>query len=148
MSSPELGSEQQALVDALEAEHAAVFGYGIVAAFADPSRATEVATDTAAHRARRDATIDALRSVSVEPPVAAAGYTVPFPVGDPVAAAELAVQIESDIAVAWRSVVERARSEPTRANAIDALTEAALRAARWRTNLGVTPPTVPFPGQP
>lgn len=148
MSSPELGSEQQALVDALDAEHAAVFGYGIVAAFADTSRAAEVAADTAAHRARRDATIDALRSVSVEPPVAASGYTVPFPVTDPVGAAQLAVQIESDSAVAWRSVVERARSEPTRGNAVDALTEAALRAARWRSNLALSPPTVPFPGQP
>lgn len=148
MSSPELGPEQQSLVDALDAEHAAVFGYGLVAAFADPSRMPQVSADTAAHRARRDATIDALRAAGVEPPVAAPGYTVPFPVTDPVGAAELAVQIETDTAIAWRSVVERARSEPTRGTAVEALTEAALRAAWWRSALGITPPTVALPGQP
>ncbi|MEE2035055.1 ferritin-like domain-containing protein [Rhodococcus chondri] len=148
MSSPEPGPEQRSLIEALAAEHAAVFGYGLVAAFADPSRAEQVSADTAAHRARRDATIDALRAAGLEPPVAAPGYTVPFPVTDPVGAAQLAVQIESDTATAWRSVVERARSEPARATAIDALTEAALRAAWWRSALGITPPTVALPGQP
>lgn len=152
MTSPEptpreLGPEQQALVDALEAEHSAVFGYGLVAAFADPSRSDEVAADAASHRARRDATIDALRAAGVTPPVAAPGYTVPFPVTDPIEAARLAVQIENDTAIAWRSVVERARSEATRGNAVDALTETALRAARWRVVEGV-PPTVAFPGRP
>lgn len=148
MSSPELGPEQQSLVDALEAEHAAVFGYGLVAAFIEPGRSAEVSADTAAHRARRDATIDALHAANVDPPVAAPGYTVPFPVTDPTQAAQLAAQIEADTAVAWRSVVERSRSESTRANAVEALTETALRCAKWRTVLGVTPPTVAFPGQP
>lgn len=148
MSSPTLGPEQQALVDALNAEHAAVFGYGIVAAFSNPARAGEVSADTAAHRARRDATIDALTAASITPPVAAAGYTVPFSVTDPITAAQLAVQIETDVAVAWRSVVERASAESTRGTAIEALTESALRGARWRVNLGVVPPTVALPGQP
>jgi hypothetical protein len=147
VTSPELGPEQQSLVDALAAEHSAVFGYGVVSAFADPARADDVATDTAAHRARRDATIDALISVGVDPPVAAPGYTVPFPVIDPSSAARLALQIETDTAVAWRSVVERARSEPARANAIEALTDTAVRAAHWRTHLGIVPPSVPFPGR-
>ncbi|MEU5840398.1 ferritin-like domain-containing protein [Rhodococcus sp. NPDC047139] len=147
MSSPELGSEQQALVDALEAEHAAVFGYGVVAAFVDPSASEAVEEDTAAHRARRDATADALRAAGVDPPVASPGYTVPFPVTDPASAAQLAEQIESDTTVAWRSVVERARSESTRADAVGALTETAIRAARWRASRGVVP-SVAFPGQP
>ncbi|NLV78440.1 MAG: ferritin-like domain-containing protein [Rhodococcus sp.] len=148
MSSPELGSEQQSLIDALAVEHAAVFGYGVVAAFADPGRADEVAADTAAHRARRDATVDTLTAAGVTPPVAAPGYTVPFPVADPVQAAELAVQIETDVAVAWRSVLERADTEAVRADAVVALTESAIRAARWRSNLGIVPPTVAFPGRP
>jgi len=147
VSSPELGSEQQALVDAVQAEHAAIFGYGVVAAFADPARAEVVAEDTAAHRARRDATAEALRAASVDPPVAAPGYTIPFPVTDPASAAQLAEQIESDTAVAWRSVVERARSDSTRTDAVGALTEAAVRAARWRASRGVVP-SVAFPGQP
>lgn len=147
MTSPELGPEQQSLVDALEAEHSAVFGYGVVSAFADPARADDVAAHTAAHRARRDATIDALITVGVEPPVAAPGYTAPFPVVDPASAAQLALQIETDTAVAWCSVAERARSESTRATAIEALTDTAVRAAQWRIHLGIVPPTVPFPGR-
>lgn len=146
-SSTTLGSEQQALVDALRAEHAAVFAYGIVAAFSNPARSAQIAADTAAHRARRDATIDALSAASVTPPGAEAGYTIPFPVTDPTSAIQLAVQVESDTSVAWRSVIERARSEATRAAAVDALTESTLRAANWRAVLGAAPPTVAFPGQ-
>ncbi|MFD4295540.1 ferritin-like domain-containing protein [Rhodococcus sp. NPDC058505] len=147
-SAATLGPEQQALVDALRAEHAAVFAYGIVAAYSNPTRAAQVAADTAAHRARRDATIDALSAANVDAPGAEPGYTIPFPVADPTAAIQLAVQIEADTATAWRSVIERAQSEPVRAAAVDALTESALRAASWRAVLGVNPPTVAFPGQP
>ncbi|OZF44221.1 ferritin-like domain-containing protein [Rhodococcus sp. 14-2470-1a] len=144
----ELGEEQQALVDALEAEYAAVFAYGIVGAFSNPARAELVATYTAAHRARRDATIDALTAASVTPPQPATAYATPFPVTDPVTAAQLAAQAEADTSVAWRSVIERSRSGPTREIGITALTEAALRLANWRTILGVVPSTVAFPGQP
>ncbi len=143
-----LGQEQQALVDALRAEHAAIFAYGIVAAYSNPARASQIGADTAAHRARRNATVDALSAANVTAPGAEAGYTIPFPVTDPTTAVQLAVAVETDTAVAWRSVIERARSEATRAAAVDALTESALRAANWRAVLGVAPPTVAFPGQP
>jgi len=142
------GPEQQALLDALAAEYAAVFAYGVVAAFSNPDRDRMVAADAAAHRSRRDATIDALTAVSIDIPVPEAGYNLPFPVGDPIAAANLAVTIETDTAVAWRSVIERAQSEHARGTGLDALTECALRLANWRTILGTAPPTVPFPGQP
>ncbi|AMY18799.1 MULTISPECIES: ferritin-like domain-containing protein [Nocardiaceae] len=144
----DLGPEQQALVDALAAEHAAVFAYGVVAAFSNPTRDPLVAQYAADHRARRDATIDALTAADVDAPPAAAGYTVPFPVTDAVAAARLAQQVEEDTAVAWRSVIERARSAPTREAAVVALTDAARRAASWRAILGIFPSTVAFPGTP
>ncbi|HEY5858175.1 MAG TPA: ferritin-like domain-containing protein [Aldersonia sp.] len=146
MSDP--GPEQQALIDALNAEHAAVFAYGVVAAFSNPERTDLIAAHSAAHRARRDATIDALTAAAVTPPSAQAGYTVPFPVGDPITAAQLAVAIEHDTAVAWRSVIERAQSEPTRRTGVETLTDAAMRLATWQTILGTAPPTAPFPGQP
>ncbi|MGA9869533.1 MAG: DUF4439 domain-containing protein, partial [Rhodococcus sp. (in: high G+C Gram-positive bacteria)] len=41
----ELGEEQQALVDALDAEYAAVFAYGVVGAFSNPARADLVAAN-------------------------------------------------------------------------------------------------------
>ncbi len=142
------GPEQQALIDALETEYAAVFAYGVVGAFSNPDRANLVAANTAAHRARRNATIDALTAASITAPEPQAGYTVPFPVVDPVSAAQLAASVEADAAVAWRSVIERAQSEHTRGVGIDALTEAAVRLANWRAILGTAPPTMPFPGQP
>jgi len=51
-------SDQQALTDALSAEYAAVYAYGIIAAYANHDRDKLVSESTAAHRARRDATID------------------------------------------------------------------------------------------
>ncbi|MFD1814207.1 ferritin-like domain-containing protein [Rhodococcus gannanensis] len=143
-----LGPEQQSLVDALKAEHAAIFAYGVVAAYSNPSRAGQIAADTAAHRARRDATVDALRAASVTAPPTEPGYVVPFPVADPTSAIQLAVEVEEDTATAWLSVIERAQSEATRSAAVDALTESAVRAANWRDVLGVAPPTVAFPGRP
>ena len=145
---PALGPEQQALVDALRAEYSAIYAYGVIGAFSNPDRGGLIAADAAAHRARRDSTIDALNAASVPVPEADAGYSVPFPVIDPVSAAQLAAQVEADTAVAWRSVIERAASEPTRGTGIDALTECALRQATWRQILGTAPPSVPFPGQP
>lgn len=142
------GPEQQSLIDALEAEYAAVFAYGIVAAFSNPNRAELVTSSVAAHRARRDSTLDALKAASVTAPESSAGYSVPFPVTDPVSAAQLAAQVETDTAVAWRSVIERSESDATRGTAITALTEAAGRGATWRSILGTDPATVAFPGQP
>lgn len=144
----ELGDEQQALVDALNAEYAAVFAYGVVGAFSNPTRADLVAANAAAHRARRDATIDALTAASVNAPPASTAYAIPFPVTDPVSAAQLAARAELDTSIAWRSVVERSASGPTREIGVTALTEAALRLANWNRILGVIPATTPFPGQP
>ncbi|WP_206490478.1 ferritin-like domain-containing protein [Rhodococcus sp. KRD162] len=144
----DLGPEQQGLVDALDAEYAAVFAYGVVAAFSNSSRAELVASNTAAHRARRDATIDALQAASVAVPEPAAAYAVPFPVTDAVSAARLAVQAETDTSVAWRSLIERSQSGAAREMGVQALTESAVRLATWQQILGVTPSSTAFPGQP
>jgi len=48
--------------------------------------------------------------------------------------------------VAWRAVAEQAKSTQDRAFAVTALTECAVRAARWRQVLNAWPLTVPFPG--
>lgn len=139
--------ERRALTDALNAEYGAVYAYGVIAAYASPERARLVAEHTAAHRARRDATVDALAlgGATVPPPDAA--YTAPFPVTDPIAAARLAVTVESDTAVAWRSVVERGASMAIRRAGVEALTEAAVRLATWQSILGADPPTIAFPGK-
>lgn len=149
MTTPtETTSEQQSLFDALAAEHSAVFAYGLIAAFANPTRSAEVAAAAAAHRARRDAVIDTFTSSGVTAPLAEAGYTIPFPVVDPISSAQLAAQVEADTAIAWRAVVEHSEIEDTRILGVQALTDAAIRAAAWRAALGVEPPTTAFPGQP
>ncbi|WP_405139034.1 ferritin-like domain-containing protein [Nocardia sp. NBC_01388] len=141
-------SDQQALTDALSAEYAAVYAYGIIAAFANHDRDRLVAESTAAHRARRDATIDTLKSLGANAPAPAAAYTTPFVVDDPIPAAKLAVTVESDTAAVWRSAVERADTPEIRHIALDALTETAMRLATWQSILGANPITVAFPGQP
>lgn len=138
--------DQEALSTALAAEYAAVYAYGIIAAYAADERYTVFAEHAAAHRARRDATVDALAASGVTPPAPSAAYTAPFPVTDPVAAARLAVTVESDTAVAWRAVVEKGTTPEVRTTGVEALTEATLRLATWQGILGVEPPTTAFPG--
>ena len=71
---------------------------------------------------------------------------MPIAVDDPADAANLAVRMEEDSAVAWRAVLERATTEQDRAFAVTALTECAVTAARWSQVLGISPITVAFPG--
>ncbi|MFE2997658.1 ferritin-like domain-containing protein [Nocardia sp. NPDC059246] len=140
-------TDQQALIDALSAEYAAVYAYGVIAAYANHDRDKLVAEYTASHRARRDATIDTLKASGAAVPEPAAAYTSPIPVNDPIPAAKLAVTVESDAAAAWRSVVERSGNPDLRRTGIEALTECAVRLATWQSILGTSPATVAFPGQ-
>ncbi|MFI9510139.1 ferritin-like domain-containing protein [Nocardia sp. NPDC052566] len=140
-------TERRALLDALDAEYAAVYAYGVIAAFASAERTRLIAEYTAAHRARRDTTIDALAAAGVKVPPPDAAYTAPSPVDDPIPAARFAVTVESDTAVAWRALVERADTIDLRRTGVDALTECAVRLATWQQILGTTPPTTAFPGK-
>ena len=98
------------------------------------------------HRERREAAIEMLNGRGVGPPLAAAGYQVPTQVNNPTDAANLAVRMEEDSAVAWRAVVEQATTSEERAFAVTALTQTAVTAARWSRVLGVWPIAVAFPG--
>ncbi|MFI5779900.1 ferritin-like domain-containing protein [Nocardia sp. NPDC051570] len=140
-------TDQQSLTDALSAEYEAVYAYGVIAAYASPDRNKIVAEYLASHRARRDATIDTLKSLGSPVPTPAAAYTPPFPVNDPTPAAKLAATIESDATTAWRAVVEHATTPDLRHTATEALTETALRLATWQAILGTNPATAAFPGK-
>jgi hypothetical protein len=100
----------------------------------------------AQHRERREAAIALLSGRSAKAPLPAAGYQLPSAVTDPTAAANLAVQMENDCAVAWRAVIEQATTEQDRAFGVTALTESAVLAARWKQVLRIVPVTVAFPG--
>ncbi|MPZ66093.1 MAG: DUF4439 domain-containing protein [Pseudonocardiaceae bacterium] len=137
-----------ALQAALAAEHAAVWAYGLIAAYLPVERAEAVADAVATHRARRDATERLLTDAGVGPVTAEPAYRVPEPVDGPADAQRLAVTAETDTAQTWRSAIERSSLRQVRAAALEALTGAAVRAARWRAAAGDETVTVPFPGKP
>ncbi|MDQ3763005.1 MAG: ferritin-like domain-containing protein [Actinomycetota bacterium] len=139
----------EALQGALGAEHAAVWVYGVAGAFVAEALKARLEEAAAAHRARRNATERALIDAGVRPAPAEPGYLAPEPVTDTASALRLVITAETDAAAAWRSVVERSPADSDlRGAALDALTEAAIKATRWRATAGTTPLTVPFPGAP
>ncbi|RFU88028.1 DUF4439 domain-containing protein [Streptomyces triticagri] len=124
---------------ALRAEHAAVYGYGVVGGRIGEERRAEARAGYDAHRARRDGLRRTVRDLGDEPEQAAAAYALPFPVPDSGAAARLAAELEDRVAGVYADLVRAAEGE-RRAAAAEALREAAVRAARWRGG------SVAFPG--
>ncbi|MEU2967121.1 ferritin-like domain-containing protein [Streptomyces ardesiacus] len=128
-----------ALQAALAAEHAAVYGYGVVGGRIGDDRRTEARAAYDAHRARRDALAREVRGLGGKPVAAAAGYALPFSVPDAAAAVRLAAELEDRVAGVYSDLV-RAAEGAGRSTAAGALREAAVRAARWRGG------SVAFPG--
>ncbi len=139
-----------ALFDAVAAEHAAIYGYGLVSAHIMPDDNALVSEALAEHRERREAATTLLAERSVKAPLPAVGYQVPMLVDSPADAARLAIRMERDCAVAWRAVLEQASGDDTaeqdRRFGGTALTQCAVMAARWRVVLGAWPVTEAFPG--
>lgn len=131
--------ELRALQAALAAEHAAVYGYGVVGGRIGKARRTEARTAYDAHRARRDALVRAVRDAGGAPVAAAAGYALPFPVPDAAAADRLAAELEARVAGVYADLV-RASAGERRREAAGAMREAAVRSVRWSGE------SVAFPG--
>jgi hypothetical protein len=140
-------TEQEALGAALAGEHAAIYGYGVVGAHLTGGLLTQGRQAEAVHRNRRDTLLEALSAAGATPPAADPVYALPFPVTDQASAVRLAGQIEERTGALWRAVLP-AGSADQRRTALDALTDAALRAARWRRAAGQQPGTVALPGAP
>ncbi|MER7687817.1 ferritin-like domain-containing protein [Streptomyces sp. NPDC097610] len=132
-------AELGALQAALAAEHAAVYGYGVVGGRIDEARRGEARSAYDAHRARRDELARAVRDLGGRPAVSAAAYALPFDVKDSAAAVQLAADLEERVAGVYSDLV-RASSGDRRRSAAEALREAAVRAVRWRGE------SVAFPG--
>ncbi|MEU4067197.1 ferritin-like domain-containing protein [Streptomyces wedmorensis] len=124
---------------ALAAEHAAVYGYGVVGGRIGTERRPEARAAYEAHRARRDALRRTVRDLGGTPVAAEAAYALPFPVADPAGAVRLAAVLEDRVAGVYSDLV-RAAGGPMRREAAAALREAAVRAVRWRGS------DVTFPG--
>jgi hypothetical protein len=144
--SPANTPADSALCAALTTEHAVIYGYGMVSAHCQPDLNTLVSSALNQHRQRRDQAIAMLAGRSVSAPVAAAGYQLPMPVNNPTDAIRLALRMEKDTEVAWRAVIEQAQTPDDRKFGVNALTQSAVLAARWRQVLGDWPITTAFPG--
>ncbi|MGW4569393.1 ferritin-like domain-containing protein [Streptomyces sp. NPDC004561] len=139
MSDGSAKAELSALQAALAAEHAAVYGYGVVGGQIGAPRRTEARAAYDAHRARRDALVREVRDLGGEPVAASAAYALPFPVHAPADAVRLAAQLEERVAGVYSDLV-RATTGARRASAAGALREAAVRSVRWSGE------SVAFPG--
>src|SRR6185436_16103803 len=94
------GTENAALGEALAAEHAAVWGYGVVgAALGEDGRPLASAAE-AAHRDVRDQVSALLAGREADVVDAEGGYALPFPVLSEVDAAALAAVLENGVASA------------------------------------------------
>ncbi|MFI5931219.1 DUF4439 domain-containing protein [Actinoplanes sp. NPDC051494] len=133
---------------ALAAEEAAIYAYGILGVkLTAGTEITEARSAEAIHRDRRDALVLRLAALKASAAPAPAGYQLPFEVTDPQSARKLAIQVEDGVAQAWRAVLP-VSVDTDRATALSALTDAAVRAARWRRLGTVTPATLAWPGRP
>src|SRR5256714_9298316 len=143
-SAVRMSAATDALAAALAAEHAAIFGYGVVGARLTGAATGQAREAESAHRARRDKLVVQLTKAGTTPPAAQPAYALPFPVGDAAGAQKLAGQMEEP-----PRAILRTPPGPTprgdRKLAPDALIDCAQRAARWRRATGQEPGTGPLP---
>lgn len=135
-----------ALQTALSAEQAAVWAYGLVAAY-DKDDAAMVEQNRSGHLLRRDATAARLVAGGASVTEPAPAYSTPVTPTDAGTARQLAQAIESDAAAGWRLVLGSTDDAELRGFALTGLSDAAVRLAMWKKVAGATPVTVPFPGQ-
>ncbi|MBA8949579.1 DUF4439 domain-containing protein [Actinomadura namibiensis] len=136
-----------ALQEALKAEHAAVYGYGVLGA---RLRGTHQATARVMwnlHRARRDALAERLTAAGATPEAAAPVYRLPVRPTSGRTAGELAAALE-DAVVAALVGAAGAADAGLRSWAARAMQESAGNAAHWRTAIGRPPGAGAFPGLP
>jgi uncharacterized protein DUF4439 len=141
-------AEDAALRDVLAAEHAAVWGYGVVGAALPEDRRGLAGVPEWAHREARDRLAALLDERDAEPVPAQGGYQLPFPVLSPVDAAALAVVLEEGVSAAWVVLLDAAQQATVRRIAVEALGAAEERAVVWRAAAGRTPVTTAVPGLP
>jgi hypothetical protein len=125
------------LATALELEHQAVYGYGALGPYLIPAQKTAAVNAQAAHRAL----------LGPDAPAGEAAYALPEAVTDAASALRLAALLEDGVTSGYRAVLGSTDGVHRRL-ALDAMVDAASRAAAWRRSGGQVPGTVPFPGRP
>ncbi len=116
--------------DALGAEHAAVWLYGLLggqtSGTSDPALLSDLDAAYAAHRARRDELETMLRARDVRPVVADPAYAAPTDLSSPAAVEQEALRVERACATTYAWLVENSPSSQRRW-AVLALNETAVR---------------------
>ena len=136
-----LSASVAALQGALAAEHAAVYGYGIVGAMLTGAKQAGARTDWTAHQVARDTLITMLTRLGATPKAASPAYKLPFAVTNAESAARLAAALENGVTRAYLGLV--AVNNPSlRAFAARAMQTSANRALAWSGT------TTAFPGMP
>ncbi|UGQ09892.1 ferritin-like domain-containing protein [Yinghuangia sp. ASG 101] len=131
----------QALQALLDAEHAAVYGYGVVGARSDGPARDRARTAYDAHRNRRDAVEELIVRQGGRPRASAPAYGLPFAVASGGDAARLAAHLEDGVCAHLADVVASAEGEARKA-AATWLREAAFAGTEWGGTAAA------FPGLP
>ena len=130
-----------ALQGALAAEHAAVYGYGVVGAMLTGAALAQARAGWTAHQVARDTLEAMLTRLGATPVAASPAYELPFAVTGPASAKELAAALENGVTRAYLALV--AVDDPAlRTFGAKAMQISANRATAWS---GIT---VAFPGMP
>jgi hypothetical protein len=132
-------AELSALQGALAAEHAAVYGYGIVGAMLAGALRSQARACWVAHQEARDTLEAMLAKLGATPVAASPAYRLPFAVTGQASAARLAVVLEDGVARAYLGVVAVTNPRLRSFGAL-AMQPPANRAVAWRGS------TVAFPG--
>ncbi len=132
-----------ALQQALAAEHAVSYGYGVVGAHLTTGSAAAGAAyaDWVAHLRAADRLTEMISARGGTPAAAAVAYQLPFPVASAAEAQRLAAAMEDGVAQAYLAVVALPESG-LRSFGAQRVRAAALRAQFWRGT------TEAFPGLP
>lgn len=138
-----------ALQNALTAEYAAIWVYGVGTAFVQTSTyANYLNAGLTEHVSRRDAVEKLLTGDGVTPQAAQPAYLTPQPVTNSSSAMTAMALAESEAEVAWRAVLENTDDASLRATGLGALVDSAVRQTRWRRWSGQSPASIPMPGLP
>jgi len=128
-----------ALQAALAAEHAAVYGYGVVGALMEGSEQDVATTYWMQHQDARDTLTAMITGLGATPVAASAAYDMPFSVSDAASARRLAVYLEDGVTRAYLAIVA-VSDVRVRAFGALAMQGPASRATAWSGQ------TTAFPG--
>ncbi|HEX3900379.1 MAG TPA: ferritin-like domain-containing protein [Mycobacteriales bacterium] len=125
-------AELTALREALAAEQAVVYGYGVVGAHLSGKAEKYAAARLVAHQELRDQLAALIQQIGAVPASALPAYQLPFPVTDAVEARRLGGTLENGSAgAAWDLTAATSSASPGRQLAVDWLIDVAKAAALW-----------------